>query len=313
MDDEMNAKMKKFKWIAGALGMVVIVMFLGAVASDRPVALKATSALQDMAGPTSAEAKEEGAPTVSAYEMDIKPLTTVECGQCHYSVFEAIKKAGGRHQIDCVRCHREYHVYNPRKQNYDQIMPNCAWCHVSATGGDFHGEHQNLTPCLSCHADPHTPLMIPMGEITASCALCHSQVGNELQKYPSKHTTDVACADCHADKHGYIPECDACHESHSPNVGLGTKECMTCHPVHKPTQMIYDKATDSKICAGCHEEAYDLLQKKVTKHTAVTCADCHPSHAEIPLCSRCHGQPHPEAMMATKCGECHGIAHDLLM
>jgi predicted CXXCH cytochrome family protein len=96
---------------------------------------------------------------------------------------------------------------------------------------------------------------------------------------------------------------------------MTTKDCMTCHPVHKPTQIIYDKTTDSKICAGCHEEAYDLLQKKVTKHTPLTCADCHPSHGEIPLCSRCHGEPHPKAMMldTTKCGDCHGIAHDLLM
>ena len=315
MDDEMNAKMKGFRWILGALAVVVIVVFLGVLASDRPAGSNALSALEHMAGPPSAVAKEVGAPAVSPYETDIKPLTTAECGQCHYSVFEAIKKAGGKHQIDCVRCHREYHVYNPRKQNYDAIMPNCAWCHQSASGGAFHGEQKNLTPCLNCHADPHKPLMIPMGEITASCTLCHSREGNELQKYPSKHSTDVACADCHADKHGYIPECNACHESHSPAVEMTTKDCMTCHPVHKPTQIIYDKTTDSKICAGCHEGAYDLLQKKVTKHTAVTCADCHPSHGDIPLCSRCHGEPHPKAMMldTTKCGDCHGVAHDLLM
>ena len=67
----------------------------------------------------------------SPYAQDVKPLSTAECGRCHYSIFTEIKNAGGRHQIDCVRCHRQYHVYSPRKDNYDQIMPDCGWCHKS--------------------------------------------------------------------------------------------------------------------------------------------------------------------------------------
>jgi predicted CXXCH cytochrome family protein len=123
----------------------------------------------------------------------------------------------------------------------------------------------------------------------------------------------VACGDCHTGEHGFIPECTMCHESHSPDVEMATKDCMVCHPVHKPLEIAYVKTTESKICSGCHGDVYDALQNKVTKHTPVTCADCHPSHGEIPLCSRCHGQPHPKGMQATKCGDCHGIAHDLLM
>ena len=91
------------------------------------------------------------------YDMEIKPLTTAECAQCHFSVFEAIKAEGGKHQIDCVRCHTEYHVYSPRKQNFDQIMPKCSACHLSASGGAFHGEAKDLTPCLNCHADHAAP------------------------------------------------------------------------------------------------------------------------------------------------------------
>jgi predicted CXXCH cytochrome family protein len=257
----------------------------------------------------SAEASKE----MSPYELTIKPLTTAECAQCHLSVFQTIKTDGGKHQIDCVRCHTEYHAYNPRKQNYDAIMPKCASCHLSASGGPFHGEHKSLTPCLDCHGDPHKPLQIPMSGVETSCELCHSKEGNEIKNFPSKHTTDVACADCHAEKHGYIPECSACHESHSPAVQLTTSDCMTCHPVHRPTQITYAKDTPSAICAGCHADVNDMLQAKVTKHTAVLCSDCHPAHKEIPACSRCHGEPHSARMMVdvTKCGDCHGIAHDL--
>ncbi len=299
--------MKRMKWITGVVGMVLVVVLIGAWAGDRP------APLEPMLGPSSAQAREAASPAATPYDVAVKPLTTVECAQCHYSVFETIKNTGGKHRIDCVRCHREYHVYNPRKQNYDQIMPRCAWCHQSASGGAFHGDNKNLTACLNCHTDPHKPLVIPASQIETACALCHAKEAGEIKDFPSKHTTDVACGDCHADKHGYIPECSACHESHSPAVQMTPKDCMACHPVHKPKQITYGKDTDSKICAGCHETAYGLLQKKVTKHTAVACAQCHPSHGEIPTCQRCHGEPHPKDMKATNCKDCHGIAHSLVM
>jgi len=250
---------------------------------------------------------------ISPYDMKVEPLTTAECGQCHFSYFETIKAQGAKHQIDCVRCHTVYHAYSPRKKNYDQIMPKCSACHLSASGGPFHGKDKKLTPCLTCHADPHKPLEIPASEVEPLCARCHSKEGNEIKNYPSRHTTEVSCGDCHAEKHGYIPECSDCHESHSPNVELGIKDCMACHPVHKPTQISYGEETVSTICAGCHDDVNEMLEKKVTKHTSVKCAECHPAHKEIPPCSRCHGEPHPKSMMVnvSKCGDCHGIAHDL--
>ncbi len=306
--------MSRAKLTAGIIGVALIIALILAFGSrqvDRPWTWSGT--FEKMVVPPSVEAKEPSSSAKSSpYEMAIRPLTTAECAQCHFSVFETIKARGARHQFDCVRCHREYHVYNPRKNNYDQIMPKCAWCHQSASGGAFHGDNKKLTPCLTCHEDPHKPLVIPMAKVETSCVLCHAKEGGEIRNFPSKHTTEVTCADCHADKHGFIPECSMCHESHSPAIEMTTKDCMTCHPVHKPTQIAYSKKTESTICAGCHGEVYDMLQKKVTKHTTVPCAECHRSHGQIPLCSMCHGQPHPKSMNATKCGECHGIAHDLV-
>jgi predicted CXXCH cytochrome family protein len=247
------------------------------------------------------------------YDAEVQPLTTAECGRCHFSYYQAIRTEGGKHQIDCVQCHTIYHAYSPRKQNYDQIMPKCEQCHVSAGGGPFHGPDPKLVPCLNCHTNPHTPLNIPMGDIEVACNNCHGTQAHEVEKFPSLHS-EVGCSECHHDKHGLIPTCDECHENHSPAVPLDSQACMSCHPVHKPTQIMFDKNTDSQICAGCHEEVYNMLQQKVTKHTAVTCADCHPTpHGTIPACSRCHGEPHPPNMKVDvkKCGTCHGIAHDL--
>jgi len=307
--------MKCSKWIAVIFGFILIVTFVGTFWSHEETYLHDSFAVfSDMLGLQLVQAKETTSPAgVSPYEMNIKPLTTIECGQCHFSVFKNIKNSGGKHQIDCVRCHKEYHVYNPRKQNYDEIMPSCAWCHQSSNGGAFHGNEKAIVPCLNCHKDPHKPLVIPMAEIDSHCAVCHKQERSEIKDFPSMHTTEVACAGCHEEKHGFIPECSVCHESHSPAVEMASKDCMTCHPVHKPTEISYDTETQSTICAGCHGGVYDMLKENVTAHTDVTCADCHPSHAEIPLCARCHGEPHPASMNATKCGECHGIAHDLAM
>ena len=87
---------------------------------------------------------------------------------------------------------------------------------------------------------------------------------------------------------------------------------MGCHPVNMPTKIAYGVETSSTICAGCHDKAYDLLQKNRTKHTDLACAKCHDAHGKIPKCSVCHGQPHSKALLKDKkCGDCHGIAHNL--
>ncbi|MGE4296506.1 MAG: hypothetical protein AB7E47_00635 [Desulfovibrionaceae bacterium] len=243
----------------------------------------------------------------------MQPLSDDDCAQCHFSIYQKIKVDGGKHKIACKRCHTQYHAFSSRKLNYDDIMPKCASCHKDAQGNAFHGADPSLANCLECHADPHQPLAMPMDKVEPNCQKCHLSESKEMADYPSQHASSVSCSDCHADKHGFIPECSACHESHSPDVEMDSKACMTCHPVHKPKQIAYDKATRSVVCAGCHRDVYDMLQKNVTKHTATPCAACHPNHKELEPCSTCHGEPHSSAMMrdTTKCRDCHGLAHNL--
>lgn len=198
-----------------------------------------------------------------------------------------------------------------------ELEPSRYHVEVSASGHDTKRQWVEL----GAGEDKYIDIRLVKLHVGGVCAPCHIKEINEMQNYPSRHATEVTCTDCHDKKHGdipecnrYIPECSACHESHSPEVQLTSGNCMTCHPVHKPTQISYAGETESLICAGCHNDVNDMLQKKETKHTLyVNCAECHPTHKEIHSCSTCHGEPHPKTMMrdVTKCGDCHGSAHSL--
>lgn len=263
----------------------------------------------DRAAARAAAAKEP-----SAYDAKVEPLKPEECGKCHPAIFNFLSTEGARHKKNlCTTCHREFHMYSPRKQNFEAIMPKCNWCHKSQSGGPFHGDNEAITTCLNCHENPHKPLAIAVANIEAKCQYCHTKQRKELDDFPSKHATEVKCVDCHSDRHGNIPECFKCHENHSPAVPMKFQDCLACHSVHKPLIISFTEKTDSKICAGCHSGPYSLLQEKITKHTAVGCPRCHTEHGKIPQCTKCHGIPHSQKMLQdmTKCGDCHGKAHSL--
>ena len=301
------------KRLALATMALAAVFMLAVTACDKRSAVR-----PDMARDTgSAQAEAAGVMTAAAetplYERDIQPLSTEQCAGCHLSIFRKIKQDGGRHRIECSRCHTQYHAYNPGKDNYAEIMPKCGGCHSDAAGGPFHGNDPALTGCAECHGDPHRPLVIPMAAIEGRCGKCHSEEHGRIQANPSAHSDMVGCSDCHAEAHGHIPQCSDCHSNHSPDVPMESAQCMTCHPVHMPTNISYPKESSSLVCAGCHAEVHRQLTDNVTKHTAELCSHCHPNHKDIEPCSTCHGEPHSSEMMrdTSKCNQCHGTAHSL--
>jgi hypothetical protein len=303
--------MSKRLALAGS-ALAVVVMLVGLTACEKRVQAQEAIAPQPVQATAPAAGAEKKVAEVPIYERQIAPLTADQCAQCHNSIFQNIKEQGGRHQIDCVRCHVVFHAYNPLRQNFAELMPKCEACHKDAAGGPFHGSDPAVTDCLSCHADPHRPLTIPMSGVETACAKCHSAEAGEVAANPSAHAEAVACSDCHSGQHGHIPQCGDCHANHSPQVTLDSPTCMGCHPVHSPTRISYSDSTNSLICAGCHENVYADLTAKETKHTAVACANCHPSHKAIEPCSTCHGEPHSAALMKDmSCGGCHGKAHKL--
>jgi len=241
---------------------------------------------------------------LSYYTKEVKPLEPEECGRCHYQIYQSLKDSGAKHRgVLCTQCHREYHVYSPKKKNWAQIMPKCQTCHKLP-----HGE--SVTQCGECHVNPHAPKNIPLVTIESKCVQCHPGPVAELKSCPSKHT-EVGCTGCHENRHGYVPDCSVCHEPHVP--GQRMAECLACHPVHSPTRISYAVNTPNQVCGACHEGPYEHLKERITKHSALTCAKCHPQHGKILACSECHGKPHGAALHKRfpKCVQCHIDPHYL--
>ncbi|MBN2332176.1 MAG: cytochrome C [Deltaproteobacteria bacterium] len=243
------------------------------------------------------------------YQQEVVPLTTLQCAQCHFSVFQNIKDRGGKHQLNCRECHQTFHLWRPSIA-WQDVVPHCQDCH-----GEAHGP--NFPDCLVCHADPHAPIasLENLDVLEKDCGNCHGKQKADVDTYKSAHT-DVACSECHHTRHGYKPNCVECHETphtaYSDNAG-----CTGCHPVHAPREIHYAEDTGNRVCAGCHEKITTTLKNSPSKHAKLQCVFCHAqTHGVIPECSKCHGTPHSEAMLGrfkNNCSECHGEPHALTL
>ncbi|MBU0728215.1 MAG: cytochrome C [Proteobacteria bacterium] len=237
-----------------------------------------------------------------AQNVSAAVLTADDCVKCHDAAPSDINSDGRKHktEVSCVDCHEGGH---PPKVT--DIIPACSKCHEGTP-------HFDLTGCLGCHSNPHTPLLISLtDDMTDPCLTCHTEQMGQLQQYPSAHL-EVACSKCHREKHGFIPECLHCHSGHTAKQT--NTDCLSCHKPHMPLAVTYADDVASENCAGCHGDAYNLLVASEYKHSKLLCATCHKTkHKTIPACQDCHGMPHPAKMMEKfpKCGDCHGIAHDL--
>lgn len=238
------------------------------------------------------------------YAVEPEPMTVAECGRCHQHHFRTLKNEGGAHRFDCRQCHEVFHAYNPRKNNYAELMPVCGNCH-----GQPHGDKQ--VDCLACHENPHAPkTQLSLQVLAKSCADCHRQPAEELKQFPSAHTKQT-CQDCHSQRHGRIPSCFECHTGHFPDQPLDA--CLACHPVHKPKETVFTADATAATCAACHDEAFAKWSKTPSRHGQVSCTTCHTRHGLVPDCTACHQKPHPAQMTARfdNCLVCHVDPHDL--
>jgi len=232
--------------------------------------------------------------------LSANTLTVDDCIKCHVLETTQVAEDGAAHQmaINCLDCHVEH---RPMSANN---IPSCAECHVGT-------DHYTLNTCNGCH-NPHQPLKVTLtGELKMECLTCHSEQGEEMEANPSVHS-QVSCNYCHADTHGYTPDCMTCHASHSPEMSV--TDCATCHAAHQPTLLEYPSTTANNLCAACHVTAFNELQATTTKHSTTTCVDCHVNqHATIASCNDCHGEPHAAGIHSKfpNCGDCHNTAHDL--
>lgn len=242
----------------------------------------------------------------AVYQEEVRPLTTLECARCHYSVFSVIRDHGGRHQLECGFCHQDFHTWRPDIP-WSEVVPQCVSCH-----GDYHGA--DFKNCLDCHADPHAPLhsLVDMDILGRNCAACHASQSSLVKQFPSAHT-EVACSECHHSQHGTIPGCLECHpEPHAPFID--NNGCLECHPVHAPLEIEYGPDVPNETCGACHEGVQKSLRQTPKKHARLFCVYCHADrHRVVPQCRDCHDQPHNEKLLQkfSGCADCHGDPHAL--
>ncbi len=234
-------------------------------------------------------------------------ISSRECGQCHTEIFKMIKTDGGKHRINCRRCHEQFHTYQPGKMDFQDALPECATCHSLP-----HGEA--LDKCTECHQQVHTPKTFGLSTtLTINCDKCHQEIDKQIKTFATQHS-NFYCSICHHTKHGYKPECAECHQPHLEEMTQA--DCVTCHPPHKALEVVYPAETANEVCAACHRLAYETLNNSRRKHAAFNCTKCHPDkHQTIMQCTDCHQQPHDKAIHENIqiCGQCHGIAHSLVL
>ena len=168
------------------LASLFLLLIIAAFATDPVTETVTAQKTQLMAQQQAAPAPKAEVKTSSLYAGEITPMSPAECGRCHSSVYNLIKNEGGKHQIECVKCHTKYHAYSPVKQNWDQIMPKCQECH-----GLFHGE--KFPVCAQCHAEPHAPKkqITASAELAKACGDCHAKVGHGTPAEPEQ--THAGC------------------------------------------------------------------------------------------------------------------------
>ncbi len=221
-----------------------------------------------------------------------------ECIKCHPARVNDIAPAGGRHRnVPCVGCHPGHAPESPKP------IAQCNRCHLKTKRSHF-----QTNGCLTCHTNPHTPLIISF-KGKEGCLDCHELEREQLRANPSKHT-QVGCVTCHP-LHRKKPECVQCHKPHPDTL---PSVCKQCHNPHMPKLVTYSADIPSQDCGGCHPEPARLLNANTSKHHLIACARCHrEKHKMIPTCATCHGTPHAKGIRNKfpKCTQCHNIAHDL--
>ncbi len=231
-------------------------------------------------------------------------LSDADCIKCHTDAVKDVAAHGAAHsEMGCQDCHLDHAPLG------DDIIPKCSLCHDVEEKA-----HYKLDNCVGCHY-PHHPLEIDFSALTnvkPACITCHDAQGKEMAAHPSAHSSQD-CNECHTAHglgEGKSLTCLDCHEGHTADMTIA--DCTKCHKPHSPKEVTYGDVP-SKLCAGCHDDLVTALAQSKTKHSEMSCSECHvDEHKTITSCRDCHDEPH--GVMHKKfpnCVECHIDPHAL--
>ncbi len=136
------------------------------------------------------------------------------------------------------------------------------------------------------------------------CIKCHAVPPADIAKAGGGHKV-ISCQDCHAGHRPLskdnIPQCNQCHMGKSH---YELKGCLTCHKnPHTPLAIMFTGQL-TEPCLTCHKGQIEQLKTHKSKHTALTCTNCHDVHRKLPECLKCH-KPHSADMANADCKGCH--------
>lgn len=142
------------------------------------------------------------------------------------------------------------------------------------------------------------------------CIKCHTLEVNDINDNGGRHSTAATCLDCHVEHppagSNSIPECSQCHGSQE-NKHFAVGNCVKCHHPHHPLNTDFAAVGDElkPVCLSCHDSPGVELSRYPSKHSQLSCAECHPQHGTFKKCSDCH-EGHGDVAMAYKdCRRCH--------
>ena len=151
--------------------------------------------------------------------------------------------------------------------------------------------------------------------IDKDCTRCHKKILSKLNDSGGKHSTEIACQDCHQThpkQRGAefeVSDCSTCHDP-DDNKHFTIGQCKECHHAHSPLMVDLDKFDKplKQICLSCHDNPYGKGSK--AHQDGLRCTQCHTGHKEIPRCLDCH-EGHTDGSVAEPCLSCHA-AHNPL-
>ncbi len=259
--------------------------------------------------------EKDSVPVLTKHEYSVTRLPR-QCRWCHQKEYDMVDLIGNGHRINCIRCHRTYHLYVANKTRHKQLSARCSPCHKGCSSR-IEKLQVDLTNCKSCHIEVHAPSLIPIGPaLERNCQACHEKQDRELKTFITRHT-QLSCPTCHHTWHNYSPLCTECHRSHE--LGGATVSCEKCHCAHKVKKIVFPEHLPGESCRGCHRGAYKALDINNTKHQKLSCLSCHPGrHGTVTRCGKCHQDAHRKKEGETLhsryrlCGRCHGQAHNLV-
>jgi len=147
----------------------------------------------------------------------------------------------------------------------------------------------------------------------SDCVKCHQAVVQEVNDRGARHKTEVTCLECHVEHppegENAIPRCSQCHdpgEKSHYRGGEAIAGCTKCHNPHSPLEISFAGAgvEVNPVCISCHDQQGSELKNYPSRHSQLSCAECHPRHATFKKCQECH-EPHGRTMTFADCLRCH--------